>query len=72
MEQNGKVWNTLEATVSYKVWARLTPTFTHIVTYELVTSGAEDRAMSISEKKSIIWRGGVRESNSMQMSYCEE
>ena len=26
----------------------------------------------ISEKKSIIWRGGVRESNSMQMSHCEE
>ena len=26
--------------------ARLTPTLTHVVTYELVTSGAEDRAMS--------------------------
>ena len=26
--------------------AQLTPTLTHVVTYELVTSGAEDRAMS--------------------------
>ena len=46
MEQDRKVWNTLEATVSYKAQARLTPTLTHVVTYELVTSGAEDRAMS--------------------------
>jgi hypothetical protein len=43
---NGRVWNTLETTVSYKARARLTPTLTHVVTYELVTSGAEDRAMS--------------------------
>ena len=47
MEQNGNVWNTLEATVSYRARARLTPTLTHVVTYELVTSGAEDKAMSI-------------------------
>ena len=46
MEQGRKVWNTLETTVSYKAWARLTPTLTHVVTYELVTSGADDRAMS--------------------------
>ena len=46
METDGNVWNTLETTVSYKAWARLTPTLTHVVTYELVTSGAEDRAMS--------------------------
>ena len=46
MEQGGKVWNTLETTVSYKAWARLTPTLTHVVTYELVTSGADDDAMS--------------------------
>ena len=45
-ELNGNSWNVLETTVSYKVWARLTPTLTHVVTYELVTSGAEDRAMS--------------------------
>ena len=38
----------LETTVSYKVWARLTPTLTHVVTYELVTSGAEGDAMSLS------------------------
>ena len=43
------MWNTLEVTVSYKAWARLTPTLTHIVTYELVTSGAEDKAMSMGE-----------------------
>ena len=29
-----------------QAWARLTPTLTHVVTYELVTSGAEDDAMS--------------------------
>ena len=46
MEQDRRVWNTLETTVSYKAWARLTPTLTHVVTYELVTSGAEDGAMS--------------------------
>ena len=46
METDGNVWNTLETTVSYKAWARLTPTLTHVVTYELVTSGAEDDAMS--------------------------
>ena len=46
MEQNRKVWNTRETTISYRSWARLTPTLTHIVTYELVTSGAEDDAMS--------------------------
>ena len=34
--------------LSYKVWARLTPTLTHVVTYELVTSGAEDDAMSFT------------------------
>ena len=46
MEQNGNVWNTLEATVSYSTWARLTPTLTHVVAYELATFGAEDGAMS--------------------------
>ena len=48
MEQEGNMWNTLEATVSYSTWARLTPTLTHVVAYELATSGAEDGAMSIS------------------------
>ena len=43
MEQNRNVWNTLETTISYKARVRLTPTLTHIVTYELVTSGAERR-----------------------------
>ena len=46
MEANGSGWNRLETTLSYKAQARLTPTLTHIVTYELVTSGAEDDAMS--------------------------
>ena len=46
METGGNVWNMLETTVSYKARARLTPTLTHVVMYELVTSGAEDDAMS--------------------------
>ena len=46
MEVNRSRRNILETTVSYKAWARLTPTLTHVVTYELVTSGAEDDAMS--------------------------
>ena len=46
MEADRNMWNTLETTVSYKVRARLTPTLTHVVTYVLVTSGAEDDAMS--------------------------
>ena len=51
MEANGSRQNMLETTVSYKVWARLTPTLTHVVTYELVTSGAEDDAMSVRMHK---------------------
>ena len=47
METEGTLWNILEATCIVQVWARLTPTLTHVVTYELVTSGAEDRAMSV-------------------------
>ncbi|KAH9983733.1 hypothetical protein BJV77DRAFT_1072649 [Russula vinacea] len=45
-ELDGKSQNILETTVSYKARAWLTPTFTHVVTYVLVTSGAEGRAMS--------------------------
>ena len=46
MEVDGNVWNALETTVSYTARVRLTPTLTHVVTYELVTSDAEDDAMS--------------------------
>ena len=46
METNGSRQNMLETTVLYRAWARLTPTLTHVVTYELVTAGAEDDAMS--------------------------
>ena len=46
MEADRNRWNILETTVSYKAWARLTPTLIHVVTYKLVTSGAEDDAMS--------------------------
>ena len=46
METNGSKWKLLEATVSYMTWARLTPTLTHVVTHNPVTSGAEGRAMS--------------------------
>ena len=45
-ELDGSRQNMLETTVSYKAWARLTPTLTHVVTYKLVTSGAEDDVMS--------------------------
>ena len=43
METSGSDWKLL---VSYKAWARLTPTLTHVIMYVLMTSGAEDRAMS--------------------------
>ena len=52
MEANGSRRNILETTVSYKVRTRLTPTLTHVITYELVTSGAEDRAMSCTPSPS--------------------
>ena len=45
-ELDGNTQNVLETTVLYKVRAQLTPTLTHIVTYELVTSGAKDGVMS--------------------------
>ena len=34
-------------------WARLTPTLTHVVTRDPVTSGAENDAMSLSDAKQI-------------------
>ena len=51
MERSGNRWNTLETTVLYKARAWLTPTLTHVVTYKLVTSGAEDDAMSFTPAK---------------------
>ena len=54
-ELDGNSRNILETTVSYKVRARLTPTLTHVVTYKLVTSGAEDDAMSQPQE----WRRGL-------------
>jgi hypothetical protein len=45
-ELDGNSQNILETTVSYKARAWLTPTPTHVVTYKLVTSGAEDDMMS--------------------------
>ena len=45
---SGTSWNILETTCIVQVRARLTPTLTHVVTYELVTSGAEDDAISQS------------------------
>ena len=75
MEQNGNMWNMLEATVSYSTWARLTPTLTHVVAYKLATSGAEDGAMSttvvrmprtsissVTSKKKL-WQTSVKLSN---------
>ena len=46
METNRTLRNVLETTCIVQAWAWLTPTLTHVVTYELVTSGAEDDAMS--------------------------
>ena len=48
-ELDGTEQKEMEYAGSYSIvqaQARLTPTLTHIVTYELVTSGAEDDAMS--------------------------
>ena len=46
METSGTSWNILGTTGIVQARVRLTPTLTHVVTYELVTSGAEDGAMS--------------------------
>ena len=43
METNRTLQNILETTCIVQAWARLTPTLTHVVTYELVTSGANRR-----------------------------
>ena len=51
METNGTLRNILETTCIVQARARLTPTLTHVITYELVTSGAEDRAMSHAEPR---------------------
>ena len=59
MEQDRRVWNTLETTVSYKAWARLTPTLTHVVAYELATSGAEDGAMSHQQQAALTMRATI-------------
>ena len=48
MEADGTLRNILETTCIVQARARLTPTLTHVVTYELVTSGAEDDTMSCS------------------------
>ena len=47
METNGSRQKLLEATVLYMTRARLTPTLTHVVTRNPVTSGAEDGVMSL-------------------------
>ena len=43
MERNGDYWKLL---VSYRSWARLAPTLTHITMCDPVISGAEDDVMS--------------------------
>ena len=45
-ELNGNTRKQLETTVSYRTQAWLTPTLTHVIMRNPVTSGAEDRAMS--------------------------
>ena len=46
MEQDGNVRNNTGSYSIVQVQARLTPTLTHVVAYELATSGAKDDAMS--------------------------
>ena len=46
MEQDGNVRNNTGSYSIIQVRAQLTPTLTHVVVYELATSGAEDNAMS--------------------------
>ena len=58
---SGTLWNILEATCIVQARARLAPTLTHVVTYELVTSGAEDKAMSGVEGRRKEERSGRRE-----------
>ena len=43
METNRTLRNILETTCIVQARAQLTPTLTHVVTYELVTSGADRR-----------------------------
>jgi hypothetical protein len=54
-ELDGNTRNILETTILYKTQARLTPTLTHVVTYELVTSGAEDDTMSTDRNPFYPW-----------------
>ena len=53
MESDGTLRNILETTCIVQAQARLTPTLTHVVTYELVTSGAEGNAMSLLKKQNV-------------------
>ena len=46
METYGSNWKLL---VSYMARAQLTPTLTHVITHDPVTSGAKDDAMSKQE-----------------------
>ena len=43
MEVDRTLWNVLETTCIVQARTRLIPTLTHVVTYELVTSGADRR-----------------------------
>jgi hypothetical protein len=79
METDGMRWNTLETTCIVQVRARLTPTLTHVVTYELVTSGAEDDAMSMRMQRvthvagcrdaAVMWRHNGRDTRAQSTGH---
>ena len=60
MESDGTLWNVRETTCIVQAQARLTPTLTHVITYELVISGAEDDAMSglLAALRAPLWLQG--------------
>ena len=58
-ELDGNLQSKREATVSYTTRAWLTPTLTHVVTRDPVTSGAKDDVMSGSTSYSSEWPSGL-------------
>jgi hypothetical protein len=54
-ELDGRVRKLVEATRTYKTWARLAPTLTHVATHDLMTSGAKDEAMSVHRPSILVY-----------------
>ena len=64
METDGTLRNILETTCIVQARARLTPTLTHVITYELVISGAEDDAISNLQFHSVLIDLGFKRTHS--------